>query len=210
MFDKIQSITKLVKDETEPGHLPYALEHIKGAIERCTNVDYISICRVPVPDNNPVIGRYQRFDKSPSVYATPQTVVEIECAKHLNYCWSRFVICKEICQAIIDEEDTRTSTPSQLIRLCQSLLLDKESSKNLSFSAPFLSERLAEFAAMEILCPIEDRRKIVDKRLTGAEISDMQLAEAFRVPCDKIKFSFDHQAVSLIEGLYKSDEKDMK
>ena len=206
MFARIRSITDLVKSLTEAGHLPYTLGHIKTAIERLANVDRIVIFAVPVPCDNPVIGRYQRFDKAPAVYAPrPETVVEVEYADHLDPCWTRFVICKEMCQAVIDHESVRVATPAQLVRLCQSLLLDEESSRSLSFSPPFYSERLAEFAAMEILCPIENRRKIVDKRQAGGNISDGEIAEEFCVPKAKVKYSFDPLTVGLVEELYANE-----
>lgn len=205
MFAQIQSITDLVKRQTTPNHLPYTLMHIKTAIERITNVDRIDMFAVPVPEGNPMIGRYERFDRAPAVYAPrPETVVEVTYADHLNYCWTRFVVCKEMCQAVIDHEGVRITTPAQLLRLCQSLLLDEESRRSLSFSPPFFSEQLAEFAAMEILCPIADRRKIVDKREAGMEISDHQIAEAFRVPCDKVGPSFDPQTIRMVEQLYEN------
>lgn len=182
MFEDIQLIKGLVRDRTLPGHLPYQLEHIRDAVISVTDLDRILAYEVPLERANHFQGRYMRFEWRNAVYGEPEAVAAIEYSSRLNSCGSRFVICKEMCQALLRDPAVRADTEGKLAQLCEELRLPPAQQDALTFSERVASEKAAQFAASEILCPLEDRKEISERRSQGQEIDDLTIAQAFRVP----------------------------
>ncbi len=197
---KIIEIQGLVRDETALGCLPYQIEDIKASIIKATHVDTINIKEYDV-DGNPIIGMFERWHKQTGVYSESETCVEVRYAKHLNNCWSRFAICKEMCHGFIDGDGTRITKESDLIRLATFLTMDDDSKVNMGQFEPFDTERIAYVAALEILAPLIDRKKLVEKRKT-TPISDMQIAQEFSMPVDFVKQIFDPKYVRLMDDFF--------
>lgn len=90
----------------------------------------------------------------------------------LNRCWRRFVVCKESAHLLIDDDPKKqfTVNPTELV---QQLITGASS---LTTGESMKSERLAVFAAIEMLMPWETRNQI-DKTK-----SDLEIATQFVVP----------------------------
>lgn len=120
------------------------------------------------------------YEKSPifsmSVAKDDKGNFDIVTAKGLNHCWDRFVTAKELFHAILDDEEFR------------SMKLDEHIEEALvGWSTPqrsVFSEGLAEFAAMEFLFPIEERRKVM--AIHGAK-DFRAIATLYRVPQVKVE-----------------------
>jgi hypothetical protein len=122
--------------------------------------------------------------------------VEIDYDGTMNCCWTRYVVCKEICHALETDPNVRIQGFDQVEKLIGSFMLANPAPAMVAFPQ-FGSEKIAEFLALELLCPVRDRVKIVEARKT-TEISDMQLATEFRVPLIHVKGFFDPAAVGLM------------
>ena len=105
-----------------------------------------------------------------------------------------------MCQALLDDPAARVGGSEQLRNLVDHLLLPDIPRDNLSSSPQFASEKLAEVAAIELLCPVLDRKKIAPRRASGA-VTDNRIAIEFRVPVTFIKRIFDQKYIDLMEKL---------
>lgn len=101
-------------------------------------------------------------------------VQQILFANHLNRCWRRFVLCKEMMHLLIDCDDYRNP---QIFAHLQEISLhfpidDSRPSK------PVVAEFLAEVAALEYLFPYKIRSEI----LAQGNVNFQAVAEQYRVP----------------------------
>lgn len=108
----------------------------------------------------------------------------IQFAQNLNYCWTRFVLCKEMWHCVLDAEPgTRITSTADLLKLSEYLsddLLAHIADEAHGFP-PFNSEELAEIMAIETLFPMELRRHLCDP-LDEGKISPLQIALRYRIP----------------------------
>ena len=206
MFEEIKRIKEFVRNRTQPGHLPYQLQDVRDAVTSITNVDRIEIYEIPVDRESHFQGRYMRYERRPSPYAELETVVEVEYASRLNYCWSRYVICKEMCQALLFDPVFAADSEDKMNQLCEELRLPPEQQGDLAFSGRLASEKMAQFGAWEILCPLEDRKEIIERRSQGQEISDLTIAQAFRVPRYIVYPLFEESYVAVATRIFESTE----
>lgn len=190
MIDIASAIKKLrarIDATTKPGYLPYEIEVIKKAIIDCGYVDEINICEVSIEIknrmSNPVKGCFERYRQPQAVYDhNPRDIVNIHFQSSLNYCWRRFVVCKEMCHSFIDDKDSWVKDESALIELADWLRLPPEHKESLhSFAQSIQSEKIAEVVALELLCPVQLRKQVAEKR-KEQHISDRTIATEFRVP----------------------------
>ncbi|HEX5453581.1 MAG TPA: hypothetical protein VFX06_07295 [Stellaceae bacterium] len=202
MLDAVRRIRAIVDRRHPPGHLPYKLEDIRAAIVEVTGIDFIRFNKYPdgADENlNPVRGRFRRYEGQYVPYSGNGTVVEIDYANSLNFCWTRFVVCKEICHSLEEDSTVQVSSFPEIERLIEAL----QSAHPVEISAayrPFLSERTAQICALELLCPIRDRRRMIENG-SAKKYSEMQIATAFRIPVDYIKTLFDPAYVGLISKI---------
>jgi Zn-dependent peptidase ImmA (M78 family) len=96
--------------------------------------------------------------------------------KNLNYCWQRFVVCKELFHVVLDEEKYRSMGISQHLDEVTVAFPDDESRP----SEPVIVEQLAEIAAMEFLFPYAVR--VVERSGINGNVDCRALAERFKVP----------------------------
>lgn len=101
-------------------------------------------------------------------------IAYIEYNSELNTCWTRFVVCKELCHLILDSEEEYTkSLPSLVEQLIgQSTGEPKED---------LASERMAEIAALELLFPHDFRRSFIEHFENG-RLSLLKIATILRIP----------------------------
>lgn len=191
-------IQRIVVEGTPDGHLPYQIDDIRDAIAKVTKLDEIIFKEFEV-EGSPIIGKYERWERPDSVYGEATTVVDVQYSKQLNRCWSRWVACKEMCHSFIDGSDYRVDNAADLDRLVNYLLLEEQAQEPLGTFAPFDSERLALMGALELLAPLKDRKKVVQRRAAGDRISDMQIATSFRIPVDCVRLVFTENQTRLWE-----------
>lgn len=199
-FVNVGRVKHSVRHATPRNQLPYQISTVKAAVEAVTEIDNIILQKVAIGDDNPLLGEYTRYERRESAYSSIVTTAEIYYANHMNTCWTRFVVCKEICHALLDGEDGRADTAEKVEELLE-FLVQSKGAKHLISKASFQTEGLAEWAALEILCPVEDRRIILSKMQNGQDVSEIQIARDFRIPLDYVSVLFEEKFISYIEEL---------
>lgn len=92
----------------------------------------------------------------------------------LNYCWKRFVICKELFHALMDQAKYRNMDVEAHLDSVTIAFPDNDSHADL----PAVSEFLAEVAAMEFLFPYKLR--VFELNCESPEFED--LSKKYRIP----------------------------
>lgn len=202
MYPNISSVVKLVKNQTPPGYLPYSIDVIKSAIEQVCDVDSIKLEEVTV-QSGLEMGRYERYELPNAVYdADPSIHVTVQYTESLNYCWQRFVVCKEMCHALLDDVQSRSRTVEEIERVVDYLVLPHVSQSIANFSNAAKNESLAIFAAGELLCPLEDRKQAAAMRVREPhKFTNRFLAREFRVPLVMVKGIFDDGYINYVDDL---------
>jgi hypothetical protein len=99
---------------------------------------------------------------------------EILYSAQLNLCWKRFVVCKELAHLLIDENNEHyTVDPISLVYRMITDVLPK-------YDDDLESERLAMFAAIELLIPWCLRNEFISMVIDAK--TDLEIAHYFRVP----------------------------
>lgn len=187
IFDTIQAIKEIVRSNTPKGHLPYQIDTIRDAVIAKTQVDKIEYVEIDEPEN-PIRGRYLPFQLNPTgAYSQdPEIIVEVHFLKELNTCWSRYVACKEMCHGftsnnVAESNMAHIRSNDRLLRLVE-MLISKSRDEMAAFP-PMLDENLASLAALQILCPVEDRLELIEyMRNTGENLGNLEIAMMFRIP----------------------------
>lgn len=99
---------------------------------------------------------------------------EIYLLEGMNYCWNRFVLCKELFHVLLDTEEYRNT---KIYQHLEEMGL-KAPEPGQEPKSPAVSELMAEIAAMEFMFPYKDRVTI---RKNG-EVDYAQVAERFKIP----------------------------
>lgn len=97
--------------------------------------------------------------------------------KGLNYCWQRFITCKEVFHTILDKDEYRNSSLCAHIDEAVSVFPDPTYSDKPSVAV--MAEQLAEIAAMEFLFPYHRRQKELEK---GEDVNYRTIASRYKVP----------------------------
>lgn len=100
---------------------------------------------------------------------------EICFVQGLNYCWKRFVICKELFHVILDKEDYRNMDIGGHIEEVTTAFPDPESTPANSVAV----ELFAEISAMEFLFPYDCRIQELRGELCG---NFFAIADKYKVP----------------------------
>lgn len=199
-FLALKRIRQIIADGHEKNELPYGVEEIRSAIVAHTKLDYIEFIEFDDPEN-PIIGRYEKYIVI-KAYAEPTTYVEISYSAEINFCWQRFTVCKEMCQALLDDDAMCVNDSESALALIESLLSETDTKELLSSVEPFRSEKLAEMLALELMCPIEERRQICDARASKRVVaSDMQIAKEYRIPVVYVPVIFGEDYIGAVERL---------
>jgi len=202
-FLALKRIRQLIDANHTENTLPYGIEEMRAAIVGHTALDYIEFIEFQDPDN-PILGRYEKYSVI-QPYTAPKTYVEISYASDANVCWQRLTICKEMCHALLNDEAMCVSGAAAAETLINALLSEADTRELLSSVEPFRSEKLAELLALELLCPVEERRRIHDARAAGTlTASDRQLAIEYRIPVVYVPIIFSESYISQIERLLDS------
>lgn len=113
-------------------------------------------------------------------YAGEGDYARIQYSSSLNFCWERFVLCKEMYHCVLDEkQDSRVSNIEDLFKLAE-YLVDDTIASHAPFK-PLRTEHDAEILALETLFPLELRRHH-QQAYSDGKITDHQLALRYRIP----------------------------
>jgi Zn-dependent peptidase ImmA (M78 family) len=107
----------------------------------------------------------------------------------MNFCWRRFVACKELFHVILDDERYRTTDIYNHVEE----VIAKFPVAVMAGSA-VVSEALAEIAAMEFLFPYPDRRRI----LTAGSPDYLAIAQRYKIPQALVE---EYLVDSFVKGL---------
>jgi hypothetical protein len=99
---------------------------------------------------------------------------EIYLLAGMNYCWRRYVLCKEYFHAIIDGDDYRNMNIYDHLKEVSISFPDGKSRPD----SPVQSEMLAEIAAMEFLFPYGERVSHV----ANGNLDFANIAEHYKIP----------------------------
>jgi len=150
-----------------------------------------------------ILAQIKTYDIPSSLYGNHDTYARIQYSRALNYCWTRFVLCKEMYHCMIDRpEANRTRNTDDLILLSDHLtnsfleVLADEQEDTDTF-LPMDTEKSAEIMALETLFPIELRThhcEAYDKEL----ITDYQLALRYKIPQNYIQLAMSSAYFSAV------------
>jgi len=96
-------------------------------------------------------------------------------ARDMNYCWRRFVEVKEMMHEF-DSGPQLVGTPEAFESLIAEFV-----TPSTERSEAMTSETKALWMALGLLCP-EAKRQEFDRARRAGEISDLQIAQAFKIP----------------------------
>ncbi|WP_176498011.1 hypothetical protein [Sphingomonas sp. HMP6] len=120
------------------------------------------------------------FRGAMGVYAGAGDYARIQYSSGLNFCWERFVLCKEMYHCIIDNSiGNRVTNLADLMKLAEYLVDDTVST--LEPFSPHGTEQDAEILALETLFPLE-LRQTHQPDYDAGKITDHQLALRYRIP----------------------------
>ena len=191
MFEAVKRIRRIVDKRHERGHLPYRVQDIHAAVIEVTGIDCVRFYGFPDDGTNPVWGRFRRYSGEIAPYAGNGCIVEIDYNQSLEARpWDlRFTATKELCHALEDDPTVRVKSCPELEQLVKALQADHTSQVSAIYP-PLQSESIAEVCALELLCPLRDRLKLVGNG-ARAGLSDMQIAQAFVIPVGLVPFLFE-------------------
>jgi Zn-dependent peptidase ImmA (M78 family) len=152
--------------------------HVPHGNDVCRSVDDLKrVCEIFL-DSKIKILKLNRSQNDSVVFgsyiAQSDGTRNIIIVKDLNYCWQRFVVCKELFHAVMDADEYRDM---DIVGHVQALTLafpDDDSKPRPSVTAEFM----AEVAAMEFLFPME--RRLIEQKNTGLSI--IGVAQRYKIP----------------------------
>src|SRR5579862_3248770 len=100
---------------------------------------------------------------------------EIYLLSDMNFCWTRFVLCKELFHGLMDKEEYRNSMIYGHIKEVVEKFPEAQSHP----SPAAVSELLAEIAAMEFLYPYRERLTDIAGK---TNIDYLAIAEHYKIP----------------------------
>ncbi len=135
-----------------------------------TAIDKVVFVKYESTPENPIWGSFQKWVQRPTAYNSLENWVEIRYASHLDQTWRRFVICKELCHALEEDDGCHSVSASGMDSLVNAFSLrSKRDSEKAKQTPPITAEFLAEAAALELLCPMPIRRDIASRGLEDHE-----------------------------------------
>ncbi len=174
--------------------VPIELEKIQKIIAVKTKLEIVYQKRDW--ENRRILARLLRYkDKA---------IIETICGEgELNPCWLRFVRCKELCHLILDDEDSYTDNPEQLVH---ELL---EIGIVISPSKAALSETLAVIAAIELLFPLAIRSQFKEM-IRNEGFSVYKVAKILRIPESYVEKAISEPYEAHIDSVHRKLIADSK
>jgi hypothetical protein len=176
------------------------LATITRIVEGVTAIDKVVFVEYESTTDNPIWGSFQKWVQRPTPYSSLETWVEIRYASHLDETWRRFVVCKELCHALEEDDGCHSVSPSAMDLLVNAFSLNSKRTELLGKQPPpITAEFLAEAAALELLCPMPIRREIAAQGLEDHEAP----CKEWGIPYDYGWFAFGTQWMDAMQGFMK-------
>lgn len=123
----------------------------------------------------------------------------INLVSELNFCYKRFVLCKELFHVLLDKPEYRNMDLFAHIEEVIILFPVVDSRPKPSS----VSEFLAEVAAMQFLFPYEDRRKILAR---GIAPNFQEIAETYKIPRVYVEKYLSENYMEILSAFYPSQK----
>lgn len=174
------------------------LDTITKVVVGVTAIDKVVFVKYDTPPDNPVWGSFQKWVKRPSPYSSLETWVEIRYAGHLNEIWRRFVVCKELCHALEEDDGCHSVSPTAMDNLVAAFSL-RSKNQPTTQSPPITAEFLAEAGALELLCPMPIRREVEKLKLED----HTEVCAQYGLPYEYGWFAFGTRWMDAMDGFMK-------
>lgn len=198
MLRDVRRVSKgLLKDLGDDTY--FKLENIVNAVEAYSSIDRVIYVGFNVSSSNPIWGQFLKFGQVPSAYTTFETTVEVRYANHLSKEWRRFVVSKELCHALDTDEGAHSVTDRAIDRIISRFSLLSASKEITSSTKAFDAEALAEIGALDLLCPLENRRALM------GTADPIDLCARFGIPDDYSAIAFDRDYIDVIDDMMHSE-----
>jgi hypothetical protein len=176
------------------------LETITRIVEGVTAIDKVVFVKYESTPDNPIWGSFQKWVQRPSPYSSLENWVEIRYANHLDETWRRFVVCKELCHALEEDDGCHSVSASGMDHLVNAFSLgSKNNGEQTKHTPPITAEFLAEAAALELLCPMPIRRIIEAQGLEDHE----EVCAKYGIPYRYGWFAFGKRWMDAMQGFMK-------
>nr|AIA13915.1 Unknown Function [uncultured bacterium] len=174
---------------------------ITRAVESVTAIDKVVFVEYESSPNNPIWGSFQKYVRRPSPYTSIETWVEIRYASHLDTTWRRFVVCKELCHALEEDDGCHSVSPSAMDALVNSFSLGSKRTieEAKQTTPPIAAESLAEAAALELLCPMPIRREVEARGLED----HTEVCAEWGIPYEYGWFAFGKRWIDAMDGFIR-------
>ena len=158
--------------------VPVLIDLLKPMMEQRGYADRIIWECYEAPARN-IAAQVMFYEADLGVYAGTGDYARIQYSSSLNFCWQRFVVCKEMYHCVIDGPNKRVTNVNDLLKLAE-YLVDDTIAQLEEFPAHD-TEQIAEILALETLFPLELRsHHLAD--YTAGKITAHQLALRYRIP----------------------------
>lgn len=194
----LRSILKQYHAEHDLSLVPVQVDLLKPMFEQRGYADRIVWEAYDYPDKN-IAAQVSFYKAAMGLYSGEGDYARIQYSGHLNLCWQRFAVCKEMFHCILDDGDeARTSSISDLMKLSE-LLVSGAASRLAQFK-PHSTEQDAEILALETLFPLELRLSHREEYDEGL-ITDYQLALRYRIPEEYARMGMYEHYLTMIQNL---------
>lgn len=175
----IPSLLEEYHSKYDLAKVPILVDCLKPMIEQRGYADRIVWEAYDFPAKS-IAAQVSFYQSEMGVYSGVGDYARIQYSKHLNFCWQRFAVCKEMFHCMLDHSaDQRVTEVQSLLKLAE--LLVSGASRTLSDFEPHNTEQDAEILALEVLFPLELRLSHAERYSEGL-ITDYQLALRYRIP----------------------------
>ena len=181
----------------------FDLARIVGMIKAITVVDHVFFVQYDTPPENPIWGEFTRWSKQPGAYAAFETNVEIRYATHLldKEDWLRFVICKELCHSLEAPSGKHDVSERGVDDLVDKFSLISSAQTPPNMTRVYHLELLAEVGAIELLCPLQTRKEILEKSGRPDADACAAIAKKYNMPIGYVDGAFDPANIAAVESV---------
>ena len=189
-FDPVNAILKKYHEEHDMRNVPLKVDLLKPIFENMGYVDKIVWERFAFPSVH-ILAQIKTYEADKGLYHGVGNYARIQISEPINYCWTRFILCKEMYHCIIDKpEENRVFDVEGLLKLSDHFtnsFLSRIGDQGEPYP-PFETELDAEVMALETLFPYELRKIYCDDYDNG-NVTALQLALRYRIPVEYVDMS---------------------
>ena len=179
--------------------IPIKIYDVKDwMIHNAQLVDHVFVIESDI-DKNILYGMYTHKIESSESLGENQRICEIYWARELNYCWKRFVLCKELMH-LFDGDEARVSN----IDTAETLIFDLTSPFNpeRQYSQVWTADQFAVLKALLVLTPEHAITQLRAEYRSG-ELTEYEVALKLRIPEYFVKHILDEEFRRMIVDLLK-------